>query len=345
MEQPQLDDEHRGLFNAIIMIEGGNSQENLDAAMIKYKDHFMLEDSLFEQSMPKSYVLDHKNKHDTFLIRAGAWKVPVSAAEISWAKQWLASHIKNTDFKYIGPGLMPHEVPKPYHWDESFEVFYERLDNEHKILFDSIREVARSPKSSQALTDLKYQLRAHFDYEKGIFCNSETYTQCDEHNKRHNAFYKVLNDAVTPVRTTLVYMAKNWLVQHIKNTDFQYKFKLNNYLHTVPRPYVWEPSFQVYYKNMDDEHVVLFDAIRDSVEHPDDAVKYDYLQKVIKDHFVHEESLFKKIPNFVEYIEDHIDKHDKFLSVLADHNVPLDCDFINYAETWLVQHIKNTDFA
>jgi len=345
VQQPQLDDEHRGLFNAILLIERENTKANLDAALIKYRDHFELEEGMFEQTMPKYYVLEHKNKHKTFMRRMGAWTEGVSVSELFWAKEWLVNHIKNTDFQYIGPGLMPHEVPKPYHWDESFEVFYQRIDDEHKVLFDSIREVAHHPESTKALNDLKYQMRAHFDYEQGIFCNSKNYHQCNEHKKKHNAFYKVLNDAKTPVPKTMTDWAKNWLVQHIKNTDFQYKFKLENYLHTVPRPYVWVPELQVYYKDMDDEHVILFDAIRDSVEHPDDAAKYDHLQKVMKEHFDHEQSLFKEIPNFDEYIEEHIAKHDKFLGILADHSVPLDCDFINYAETWLVQHIKNTDFA
>ena len=30
-------------------------------------------------------------------------------------------------------GLMPHPVFKPYHWDDSVETFYKRIDDEHKV--------------------------------------------------------------------------------------------------------------------------------------------------------------------------------------------------------------------
>jgi len=342
-EYPQIDDEHRGLFNGILLIERENTAKHLDAAKTKYRDHFLYEEGQFEQTMDPGYVADHKKKHKDFMNRMEAWKDPVPESELAWAKDWLVQHIKNTDFDYMG--LMPHYVPKPYIWDESFEVFYQRLDDEHKILFDKIREVGHNPMSTEALTDLKFKMRAHFDYEQGFFCNSETYNDCESHKKKHDIFYKKLYSFKVPVSKSYVDWAKNWLVQHIKNTDFQYKHKLNTYHHTVPRPYVWEPSFEVYYKQIDDEHVILFDAIRDSVDHPDDAEKYEHLKKVMKDHFDYEEGEFKKIPNFEEYSLDHIQKHKSFMDKLNAASVPLDCDYINFVEDWLVQHIKNTDFG
>ena len=161
VQEPQLDDEHRGLFNGLLLIERENTPENLAAAVVKYHDHFSLEESLFEQTMSEGYTADHKGKHSVFLARFDGWSSPVAESELTWAKNWLVQHIKNTDFKYVGS--MPHPVPKPYNWDESFEVFYARLDDEHKILFDHIRELGNNPDSSQNLTDLKFKMRAHFD--------------------------------------------------------------------------------------------------------------------------------------------------------------------------------------
>merc|ERR1712235_82124 len=220
VKMPQMDDEHRGLFNGILLIERENTPENLKAANIKYHDHFDLEESLFEQTMSDDYTSDHKKKHSDF-----------------------------------------------------FETFYARIDEEHKILFDSIRAVSHDPESTKDLSDLKYQMRAHFDYESGLFCNSETYHDCEKHKKKHDTFYSRLYDMKNPVPKEDIEWAKNWLAQRIKNTDFQYKFKLNTYLHKVPSPYVWEEWLQVYYKDLDDEHVDLFKAIRDSVEHPADQQK------------------------------------------------------------------------
>ena len=240
---------------------------------------------------------------------------------------------------------MPYHVPKPYHWDDSVEVFYHRLDAEHKELFDHIRYLGHAPDSTEDLENLKGKMRAHFDYERGLFCNSETYNDCEEHSNKHDKFFKQLYALQVPVPMEDIDWAKNWLVQHIINTDFQYKHKLNAYKHKVPRPYVWQPYLSVYYDRLDDEHVGLFKAIRDSVEHPADADKYAFLIQLMKDHFVYEQGEFMKIPNFEEYSNDHIAKHDRFLAQLESHSVPLDCDFINYVEDWLVQHIMNTDFA
>ena len=340
---PRIDDEHRGLFNGILLIERENNEKNLKAAVIKYQDHFDYEEGMFEQTMDETYSDEHKKVHAMVMERLNGWTAPVPASELTWVKDWLVQHIKNRDFDYIG--LMPHYVPKPYIWDNSFEVFYERLDDEHKQLFDAIREVGHSLTSTEALSDLKFKMRAHFDYEQGFFCNSETYLHCDEHKKKHETFYKRLYDFQVPVNAADVEWAKNWLAQHIINTDFQYKHKLNTYHHEVPRPYIWEPSFEVYYKQIDDEHVVLFDAIRDSVDHPEDAEKYDYLKKMMQEHFDYEEGEFKKIPNFEEYAADHVGKHKTFMDKLNAASVPLDCDFINFVEDWLVQHIKNTDFG
>ena len=343
VEMPQLDDEHRGLFNGIMMLEANNVQEEFDKLNVKFVDHFKLEESLFKQTMSDAYRFDHVNKHAKFMARFQAWTMPVPESEVTWAKNWLVQHIKNTDFQYVGN--MPHPVPRPYHWDESFQVFYQRLDDEHKILFDHIRELSNNPESSQHLSDLKFKMRAHFDYERGLFCNSETYYDCEEHSKKHDIFYKRLYALENPVAIADINWAANWLAQHIKNTDFQYKFKLNNYIHEVPRPYVWQPWLQVYSHRLDDEHIQLFKAIRDSVEHPDDQAKLDYLYDLMKAHFDYEEGEFSKIPGFGEYIQDHKTKHAKLLVTLKATRIPLDCDIINFVQTWLVQHIANTDFA
>merc|ERR1711971_1034558 len=111
VEFPQMDDEHRGLFNAILKIERDNSCTNVKEANVKYHDHFLLEQSLFKQTMSKNYI-----------------------------------------------GLMPPHVPKPYHWDDSVETFYKRIDDEHKILFDHIRAIGHSPMSTEDLSNLKSKM-------------------------------------------------------------------------------------------------------------------------------------------------------------------------------------------
>ena len=99
VELPQLDDEHRGLFNAVLKIEGDNNMATLKEASIKFHDHFLLEESLFKQTMTAAYIDDHLLKHNSFLARFDKWEAPVPASEVTWSKNWLVQHIKNTDFQ------------------------------------------------------------------------------------------------------------------------------------------------------------------------------------------------------------------------------------------------------
>merc|ERR1711872_159209 len=99
----------------------------------------------------------------------------------------LVQHIKNTDFGYRGH--LKHEVPEPYVWDASFSTDYKRLDEEHDVLFADILKVSQDPDSAANLDTLKKNMRLHFD--------------CEQIN-----------------------WAKNWLAQHIKNTDHAYKKRL-----------------------------------------------------------------------------------------------------------------------
>merc|ERR1711872_1073765 len=202
VELPRIDDEHRGLFNAILLIERDNTKEHLTDAYIKYRDHFEYEEGLFSQTK----------------------------------------------------------------------------DDEHKVLFDVLREVGNNLYDAEFLSDLKFKMKAHFEYEQAYFCESETYTECESHKAKHNKFFNWLYNKVhVPVQRADIEEAQNWLAQHIKNTDFKYKHKLNTYHHEVPRPYVRNKSLQVFYKQLDDEHVGLFDAIRESVNHPEHAVPNPYV--------------------------------------------------------------------
>merc|ERR1712172_448722 len=146
-------------------------------------------------------------------------------------------------------------------------------------MFDHIRAIGHSPMSTEDLSNLKSKMRAHFDYESGLFCNAETYYDCEEHNSKHNTFFKQLYAIQVPVSKKDFEWAANWLVQHIINTDFDYKSKLNTYIHEVPRPYVWNTNLEVFY----------------------------------------EQAEFLKIPNFEEWAQDHIAKHDAFMEQLTTH--------------------------
>merc|ERR1712172_167825 len=57
VQHPQIDDEHRGLFNAILKVERENTEANIKEANVKYLDHFTLEQATREQHLVLSVLV------------------------------------------------------------------------------------------------------------------------------------------------------------------------------------------------------------------------------------------------------------------------------------------------
>ena len=90
--------------------------------------------------------------------------------------------------------------------------------------------------------------RDHFDYEEKQFMACGEPCDADAHKKKHDIFFKTLTWVTNPVSQEYVAFAKNWLAQHIKNTDFKYRYKLATQ-HKTPEPYVWNNEFEVFVSN------------------------------------------------------------------------------------------------
>jgi len=222
----QLDDEHKGLFKIMLDVEHNpTDQGKVDELQKLMRDHFYYEESQFCDAidLPWDYCKEHKKKHVLFSERFAKMNAPVDNAEIKWAQDWLAQHIKNTDFGY--KGHLKHHVPEPYVWDQTFSTDYNRLDEEHDVLFAQILAVSQNPDSDEKLAALKDGMRKHFDYEQQRFCAVTGYN-CVDHKMKHYKFWVILDDLQAPIDCETINWAKNWLAQHIKNTDHQYKLRL-----------------------------------------------------------------------------------------------------------------------
>merc|ERR1712084_76525 len=319
-----------------------SSQEKFDHLYKIMVEHFEYEQGEFSK-IPnfEEYSQDHINKHTNFLAKLKAATIPLDCDFINYVEDWLVQHIMNTDFAYRGK--MVHDVPEPYVWEPSFQTFYERIDNEHKKLFDCIKESSDHPSDAAVVAHCKTLLRMHFDYEESEFCRVPDY-DCYGHYLKHYKFQTKFQEAHLPLSSEVTDWAKNWLAQHIKNTDFAYRGKLFLRRHyIVPDPYVWDESFLVDIKQLDDEHVILFNLMQQLGENPDDVDLLNKNRDWYRDHFDYEEKQFMACGEPCD-ADAHKKKHDIFFKTLTWVTNPVSQEYLDWAKNWLAQHIKNTDF-
>merc|ERR1711971_1171914 len=145
-------------------------------------------------------------------------------------------------------------VPEPYRWDETFTVEFPQMDDEHRGLFTTIR-------------DNKHDIA--------------------DHRLRHLGLMNTVKGAQIPITEEMTDFIKNWLAQHIKNTDFTYKGLLPE-IHPIPAPFKWNAFFAVYYPEMDEEHKVLFSCLAEVEQSPSDDALLASCLKSYEDHFVKE---------------------------------------------------------
>lgn len=120
---------------------------------------------------------------------------------------------------------MGFPIPEPYCWDESFKVFYETLDAEHRGLFDGVFKCAANRGDGGALSGLVAAVKAHFSTEEGMM-KKANYADFPAHHKMHEEFVAKISGLKCPLDDATINFAKEWLVNHIKTTDFKYKGKL-----------------------------------------------------------------------------------------------------------------------
>ena len=108
-----------------------------------------------------------------------------------------------------------------------------------------MQELGENPADVDLLNKNRDVYRDHFDYEEKQFMACGEPCDADAHKKKHDIFFKTLTWVTNPVSQEYVAFAKNWLAQHIKNTDFKYRYKLATQ-HKTPEPYVWNNEFEVF---------------------------------------------------------------------------------------------------
>ena len=125
-----------------------------------------------------------------------------------------------------------------FEWDDGYSVCVERLDNDHKHLFDLLNKTYDACSTSMQpenypliVNELIDYLNKHFAVEE-TYMNSIGYPDLAAHRLEHRRFYDQVSayrkksyegkEDYTRELTELSELIYNWLRQHILNVDQQY---------------------------------------------------------------------------------------------------------------------------
>lgn len=123
-------------------------------------------------------------------------------------------------------------------WDESFSTGEEKLDAQHKTLFQFINQLDGDIKAEKPPSAFEHSLKFLADYAKSHFCYEESCMDsyhCPAAQENKNAhkefleFYKsyevkIKKEGFTPKRIAELHVfIEDWIVRHIRKIDTQLK--------------------------------------------------------------------------------------------------------------------------
>jgi hemerythrin len=124
-------------------------------------------------------------------------------------------------------------------WNDSYSVKVQRLDDEHKRLFDIINQLHEGMKAGRGKDVLQSVLDQLLRYTEQHFKNEEEllqragYSELTAHMARHQQFVskvkgfsKDFQSGAAAISVDVLEYLKNWLTEHIMGTDRQYSATL-----------------------------------------------------------------------------------------------------------------------
>ena len=93
-------------------------------------------------------------------------------------------------------------------------------------LFDGIFAVCKAPADGEVLDSLRSKVAEHFSNEEAMYEKLGDGYDVAGHKQKHGDFLDTAAGMSTPVSEENCVVMKQWLVDHITNTDFGYKGKL-----------------------------------------------------------------------------------------------------------------------
>ncbi|KAI0215506.1 Myohemerythrin, partial [Lamellibrachia satsuma] len=106
---------------------------------------------------------------------------------------------------------MAFEIPAPYVWDESFRVFHDNIDAEHKAIFEAVVTCSKNPSSAAYINTFCKVTEDHFKDEEGMMKKAK-YSDYINHQQIHNDFLMKIKTLKTPLDEASVSWVKQCFV-------------------------------------------------------------------------------------------------------------------------------------
>ena len=125
-------------------------------------------------------------------------------------------------------------------WQDSYSVGVDKLDSDHKRLFEIINRVDAAEKAGKSVQWVLEELRSYTEYHfkaEEERMKAANYPEIEEHMRQHKAFvewletvertYNLSPDAHFHIAESVNEYLRDWLTHHILLVDMQYKGVLN----------------------------------------------------------------------------------------------------------------------
>jgi hemerythrin len=250
-------------------------------------------------------------------------------------------------------------------WEKSFTIGHEKIDGEHKKLFDIAAKLNKYKNDSkrivQVIKELADYTNFHFANEEK-FMNSINYEYFDEHKKLHKELVKSLNstikEMVTLPREEIIYklnvLVNKNIVQHILIEDKKFHHAIRS-RDELKDNFKWRSEYKLNEELLDEEHKILFDIALKALDYNNTDINSHIkitikeLYEYMKTHFDHEEEFMERIG--YPYLEEHKEFHQnifkelhKFLKELPNLEiVDFERKLIQFIDISLICHISYED--
>lgn len=250
-------------------------------------------------------------------------------------------------------------------WDDAYSIGHDKIDSEHKRLFEIAKEIYTCPKDTNSVMEIVKELvrytKVHFRNEEN-YMRSIDFPNLEEHAKIHREIIDSLNATIQRIKSLPVEEIIKNVSIFIYGSVLQHILVEDKKVHHARRTreelkeiFRWKSDYKVDQEQIDEEHKKLFEIAIRALNYNDTDIKAHIrltigeLYTYMKTHFENEEKYMQDIGYPEAY--SHSVLHDKIIEQMNDFIKTLpslkieefERKLIEYMDIWLINHILFED--